>query len=145
MKRARAIAACLAASLLAAGCGSGQAGSTGGDAFSFAIKSDPGLLDPAQVQNTNTYTALSLAYDTLVHVAPNGRVVSGLAKKWNVKPSSVTFTLRRGVTCGDGSPVTASTIAANVAHLTDPATRSPAYGVVVPAGLTAKRTTPPAP
>lgn len=140
MKTARAVAACLAASLLAAGCGSvdGQAGSTGGDAFSFAIKSDPGLLDPAQVQNTTTYTALSLAYDTLVNVEADGRIVSGLAEKWHVTPSSVTFTLRRGVTCADGSPVTADTIAANVAHITDPATKSPAYGVLVPEGLTAK-------
>ncbi|MFD7063502.1 ABC transporter substrate-binding protein [Streptomyces sp. NPDC059906] len=140
MNRARAVAACLAASLLAAGCGgaSGQAGSAGGDAFSFAIKSDPGLLDPAQVQNTNTYTALSLAYDTLVNIGPDGRIVSGLAEKWDVKPSSVTFTLRQNATCADGSPVTASTIAANVAHITDPATKSPAYGVVVPQGMTAK-------
>ncbi|WP_433404637.1 ABC transporter substrate-binding protein [Streptomyces sp. CA-146814] len=139
MKRAKAISACLAASLLAAGCGSvAPAGSSGGDAFSFAIKSDPGLLDPAQVQNTTTYTALSLAYDTLVHAGPDGRMVSGLAERWDVRPASVTFTLRRGVTCADGSPVTASTIAANVAHIADPATKSPAYGVVVPEGLTAK-------
>ncbi|MFF0740275.1 ABC transporter substrate-binding protein [Streptomyces sp. NPDC004111] len=140
MNRARATAACLAASLLVAGCGSGsgQAGSAGGDAFSFAIKSDPGLLDPAQVQNTTTYTALSLAYDTLVNIGPDGRVVPGLAEKWQVEPSSVTFTLRRGVTCGDGSPVTAGTIAANVDHVTDPATKSPASGVVVPEGLRAK-------
>ncbi|MFJ4781574.1 ABC transporter substrate-binding protein [Streptomyces sp. NPDC088762] len=139
MKRAKALSACLAVSLLAAGCGSAaQAGSSGNDAFSFAIKSDPGLLDPAQVQNTNTYTALSLAYDTLVHAGPDGRIVSGLAEKWEVKPASVTFTLRRGVTCADGSPVTAGTVAANVAHITDPATKSPAYGVVVPEGLTAK-------
>ncbi|MFI8828223.1 ABC transporter substrate-binding protein [Streptomyces sp. NPDC053431] len=137
--RAKAMSAFLAVSLLAAGCGSvTRAGSSGGDAFSYAIKSDPGLLDPAQVQNTTTYTALSLAYDTLVHAGPDGRIVTGLAEKWDVRPASVTFTLRRGVTCADGSPVTASTVAANVAHVTDPATKSPAYGVVVPEGLTAK-------
>ncbi|MCS0603457.1 ABC transporter substrate-binding protein [Streptomyces sp. LP11] len=138
MKRAKAAGVCLAVSLLAAGCGTGQAGSVGGDAFSFAIRSDPGLLDPAQVQNTTTYTALSLAYDTLVGIAADGEVTPGLAEKWAVGPSSVTFTLRRGVTCSDGTPVTPSTIAANVAHLTDPATKSPAYGVVVPQGLKAR-------
>ncbi|MFJ9344625.1 ABC transporter substrate-binding protein [Streptomyces sp. NPDC101733] len=137
MTRAQAIAACIAASLLAAGCGATPAGQAGGDAFSFAIKSDPGLLDPAQVQKTTTYTALSLAYDTLVNTGSDGRITSGLADTWNVTPTSVTFTLRRGVTCADGSPVTASTIARNVAHITDPATKSPAYGVLVPAGLTA--------
>ncbi|MEU9099920.1 ABC transporter substrate-binding protein [Streptomyces sp. NPDC048361] len=138
MTKANAIAACLAVSLLAAGCGTGRAGSAGGDTFSYAIKSDPGLLDPAQVQNTTTYTALSLAYDTLVNIGPDGRVVSGLADRWDVAPSSVTFTLRPGVTCADGSPVTPRTVASNVAHLTDPATKSPALGVVVPQGLTAK-------
>ncbi|MFD6433750.1 ABC transporter substrate-binding protein [Streptomyces venezuelae] len=138
MKKAKAVAACLTVSLLAAGCGTGRAGSAGGDTFSYAIKSDPGLLDPAQVRNTTTYTALSLAYDTLVHIEPDGRVTPGLAEKWDVRPSSVTFTMRRGVTCADGSPVTARTIAANVSHLTDPATKSPALGVVVPQGLSAK-------
>ncbi|MFG2623014.1 ABC transporter substrate-binding protein [Streptomyces sp. NPDC048507] len=138
MKRAQAAAACIAASLLVAGCGATPAGSSGGDAFSFAIKSDPGLLDPAQVQKTTTYTALSLAYDTLVNTGADGRIVSGLADSWKVTPTQVTFTLRRGVTCSDGSPVTASTVARNVAHLTDPATRSPAYGVLVPEGLSAR-------
>ncbi|MCK8680678.1 ABC transporter substrate-binding protein [Streptomyces lichenis] len=138
-RSAKAVSACLSAALLVAGCGGvAPAGSTGGDAFSYAIRSDPGLLDPAQVQNTTTYTALSLAYDTLVHTGPDGRTVPGLAEKWSVTPASVTFTLRPGTTCSDGSPVTASTVAANVAHLTDPATKSPAYGVVVPEGLTAE-------
>ncbi|MFJ9776912.1 ABC transporter substrate-binding protein [Kitasatospora sp. NPDC101157] len=138
MRRAQAAAACLAASLLAAGCGAAPAGSVGGDPFTFAIKSDPGLLDPAQVQDTTTYTALSLAYDTLVNTGADGSIVSGLADHWSVTPDSVTFTLRRGVTCADGSPVTPSTVAENVSYITDPATKSPALGVVIPEGLTAK-------
>lgn len=138
MTRARVMAWCTAVSLLAAGCGTAQpAGSTGGDTFSFAVKGDPGLLDPAQVRNTTTYTALSLAYDTLIHVTPDGEIVSGLAKKWDVRPSSVTFTLRRDVTCADGSRVTPDTIAQNVRHVTDPATKSPTLGVTVPEGLKA--------
>ncbi|MFH8574075.1 ABC transporter substrate-binding protein [Streptomyces sp. NPDC017993] len=141
--RARVMAWCTAVSLLAAGCGAAQqAGAAGGDTFSFAIKGDPGLLDPAQVRNTNTYTALSLAYDTLIHITQDGKVVSGLARKWQVRPSSVTFTLRRDVTCADGSRVTPGTIAENVRHLTDPATKSPTLGVTVPEGLTAKADTP---
>lgn len=138
MTRARVMAWCTAVSLLAAGCGTAQpAGSAGGDTFSFAVKGDPGLLDPAQVRNTTTYTALSLAYDTLIHVTPDGKVVSGLAGKWDVRPSSVTFTLRRDVTCADGSRVTPETVAANVRHVTDPATKSPTLGVTVPEGLKA--------
>ncbi|MFD3513895.1 ABC transporter substrate-binding protein [Streptomyces sp. NPDC058657] len=133
---------CTAAMLLAAGCGSPpSAGSVGGDTFSFAVKGDPGLLDPAQVRNTTTYTALSLAYDTLVHVEPDGKVVSGVARSWEVGPSSVTFALRPDVTCSDGSPVTPATVAENVRHLTDPATKSPTLGVTVPEGLTAKADT----
>ncbi|MFF1715536.1 ABC transporter substrate-binding protein [Streptomyces sp. NPDC058268] len=138
MTRARVMAWCTAVSLLAAGCGTAQpAGSAGGDTFSFAVKGDPGLLDPAQVRNTNTYTALSLAYDTLIHVTPKGKVVSGLARTWDVHPSSVTFALRRDVTCADGSRVTPDTVAENVRHVTDPATKSPTLGVTVPQGLKA--------
>ncbi|MBY8883700.1 ABC transporter substrate-binding protein [Streptomyces sp. PTM05] len=138
MKTPRVVVAGIAAStLLLAGCGAPTAGTKGGETFAFALKSDPGSLDPALAQSTSTYTALSLAYDTLVNVDSDGRVVSGLAGSWKVRPSSVTFTLRKGVTCADGSPVTPDTIAANVRHITDPRTASPAYGVVVPEGLTA--------
>ncbi|GAA3106473.1 ABC transporter substrate-binding protein [Streptosporangium carneum] len=129
-------------SLLAAACGGAESSPSGkpveGGTFSFALPADPGLLDPAMGILGVTNTVLSLAYDTLVNQTPDGKIVPGLAEKWDVKPDSVTFTLRKDVTCSDGSKLTAADVAENVNHIADPATKSPIYGVLVPAGMTAK-------
>ncbi|WP_433432827.1 ABC transporter substrate-binding protein [Nonomuraea sp. CA-141351] len=138
-----AVAALAGLALLTAACGGTTSGpeqgkpATGGT-FTFAIPADPGALDPATAVLTVTNNVLSLAYDTLVSVDESGKTVPALAEKWDVKPNSVTFTLRKGVTCSDGSPVTPSNVADNVNHIADPATKSPIYGVLVPAGMKAK-------
>ncbi|MEV1179408.1 ABC transporter substrate-binding protein, partial [Nonomuraea sp. NPDC049784] len=139
-----AVAALAGLALLTAACGGTTSGpeqqgkpATGGT-FTFAIPADPGALDPAMGVLSVTNNVLSLAYDTLVSVDESGKIVPALAEKWDVKPESVTFTLRKGVTCSDGSPVTPSNVADNVNHIADPATKSPIYGVLVPAGMKAK-------
>ncbi|GII90420.1 ABC transporter substrate-binding protein [Sinosporangium siamense] len=142
--RSTALAALGALGLLAAACGGGGESGGGGNVasaenatFTAAIGADPGLLDPATGVLSITNFALKFAYDSLVH-NEDGKVVSGLAEKWDVKPDSVTFTIRKDVTCSDGSKVTPSQIAQNFTHIADPATKSPIYGVLVPAGIVAK-------
>ncbi|MEV8636913.1 ABC transporter substrate-binding protein [Streptosporangium sp. NPDC051023] len=130
-------------SLLAAACGgAADDGSSGksaeGGTFSYALAADPGVLDPAMGIMGITNAVLSLAYDTLVNQTSDGKIIPGLAEKWDVKPDSVTFTLRKDVTCSDGSKLTAADVAENVNHIADPATKSPIYGVLIPAGMTAK-------
>ncbi|MEU6410553.1 ABC transporter substrate-binding protein [Microbispora sp. NPDC046933] len=127
--------------LLAVACGGGSGstpGAAGGGTLTFAIGSDPGALDPATGVLAVTNAVLSLAYDTLTYTGPDGKIMPGLAEKWEVRPDSVTFTLRRDVTCSDGSKLTPRTVADNVNHITDPATKSPIYGVLVPAGTKAE-------
>ncbi|MER6178731.1 ABC transporter substrate-binding protein [Streptosporangium sp. NPDC001681] len=130
-----------ALSLFAAACGgtadSPSGGPADGGTFSFAIGSDPGVLDPAMGVLSVTNTVLSPACDTLTRVGPDGKVIPGLAEKWDVKPDSVTFTLRKEVTCSDGSKLISADVAANVNHIVDPATKSPMYGVLVPTGMKA--------
>ncbi|MEV4189593.1 ABC transporter substrate-binding protein, partial [Streptosporangium canum] len=137
------VAAVLGAlSLSVAACGgtadSPSGGSAGGGTFTFAISSDPGVLDPAMGVLSVTNTVLSLAYDTLARIGPDGKIIPGLAEKWDVKPDSVTFTLRKDVTCSDGSKLTPTDVAANVNHIADPASKSPIYGVLVPTGMKAE-------
>ncbi|SDM27012.1 peptide/nickel transport system substrate-binding protein [Nonomuraea maritima] len=141
-----AVAALAGLALLTAACG----GTTGapqqqpqgapvtGGTFTYAIPADPGVLDPAMAVLSVTNNVLSMAYDTLVGTGENGEIVPRLAEKWDVKPESVTFTLRKDATCSDGSPVTASNVADNVNHIADPATKSPIYGVFVPVGMKAE-------
>ncbi|MFC4116270.1 ABC transporter substrate-binding protein [Nonomuraea zeae] len=137
--RKPAAAALTALALLAAACGGTDGGTAAtGGTFTFALPADPGALDPAMGVLSVTNTVLSLAYDPLVHYSAAGKIVPGLAETWQVKPDSVTFTLRKGATCSDGAPLTASDVAASVNHIADPATKSPVYGVFVPVGMQAK-------
>ncbi|MEV4568903.1 ABC transporter substrate-binding protein [Nonomuraea sp. NPDC049419] len=129
-----------ALALLAAGCGGtgAEGGPAGGGTFTYALPADPGVLDPAMGVLNVTNTTLSLAYDTLVGVDAEGRIVPALAQKWDVEPDKVTFTMRKDAVCSDGSPVTPSDVAASVNHITDPATKSSIYGVLVPTGMKAE-------
>lgn len=135
-------AALTALALLAAACGGtgteGGGGPAGGGTFTYALPADPGVLDPATGVLSVTITTLSLAYDTLTRVTADGKIVPSLAERWTVEPDKVTFTLRKGATCSDGAPVTPSDVAAGVNHIADPATKSPVYGVLVPAGMKAE-------
>ncbi|MFF5213056.1 ABC transporter substrate-binding protein [Streptosporangium sp. NPDC000396] len=130
--------------LLVASCGAAPStpGVVGGLAdnatFTAAIPADPGALDPATGILSVTNTVLNFAYDTLVGMRPDGTLTPALATKWDIRPESVTFTLRKDVTCADGSPVTPSVVAENFTHIADPATKSPVYGVLVPAGIKAE-------
>ncbi|MGV9778908.1 ABC transporter substrate-binding protein [Streptosporangium sp. NPDC003464] len=142
MRNTGAAAVLGALGLFATACGGAADPPSGGPAvggtFTFAISADPGVLDPAMGVLSVTNAVLSLAYDTLVQITPDGKIVSGLAEKWDVKPDSVTFTLRKDVTCSDGSKLTPADVAANVDHITDPATKSPVNGVLVPTGMKAE-------
>jgi peptide/nickel transport system substrate-binding protein len=139
-----AIGVCAAATLLA-GCGGGDDGGGGGGGgepvdggtFSFAINADPGNLDPQASAATNLYQMSHFAYDSLVYVDADGKVVSGLAEDWSVEGSTVTLTLKDGITCSDGSPFTAADAAENLTYLADPENQSPFLGVFVPADVQA--------
>lgn len=137
MRHRTLLVAVSALALATAGCGGGTAsGRTqlADDAtFSAAIPADPGKLDPGTAVLSVTNTTLSFAYDTLVYQDPSGKVISGLADSWTTTPTSVTFTLHKGVTCSDGSPLTASQVAQNFTWVTDPKNKSPLLGVFIPA------------
>ncbi|MBA2896140.1 ABC transporter substrate-binding protein [Nonomuraea soli] len=136
----RKTAAVAAFALLTAGCGSSPSAeqpATGTGTFTVALAADPGVLDPAMGVLSATNTALSVAYESLVTVGEDGKTAPGLAEKWEIKPDSVTFTLRKDITCSDGSKLTPADVADNVNHIVNPDTKSPIYGVLIPAGMKA--------
>jgi peptide/nickel transport system substrate-binding protein len=134
---------CVAALLLAACGGSGGAGATGakrfanGGTFTWAVSSDPGNLDPLMTVLSLTRGIDAFLYDRLVYQKTGGTFVSGLASKWQATPTSATFTLAKGVTCADGSPLKASDVAGNFSFIADPKNQSPLLGVFVSPGLKA--------
>ncbi len=131
-----AVSITLFGALLLAAC-NGSSGSTDGGranasnkTFTMALASDPGVFDPYHSQLIFGYA--KLAYDSLVNIQPDGKVVSGLAEKWSADARSATFDLRPGITCSDGTPLTATQVAAAIGYVSDPKNKSPQYGVNVP-------------
>ena len=85
----------------------GRASSKG--AVAVALAGDPGKLDPQLTLLQNARQLADFTYDTLVNQLPGGgKIVSGLASSWKVlSPTKVRFTLHKGITCSDGTKMTA--------------------------------------
>ena len=134
MRRLPNLAAVLvSACLVAAGCGSKShqpTHSADNGTFTFAIPGDPGAFDPYHNSKVMTYS--SLAYDSLVNRRPDGRFVSGIAERWTADANSAIFTLRKDVTCSDGTPSSATDVASAINYVSNPANGSPRYGVQTP-------------
>jgi ABC-type transport system substrate-binding protein len=86
----------------------GRAAVASGGTLTYAVDQDPGALDPHMTVLSVTREMAKFAYDTLVYTDEDGETVPGLAEAWEVEGNALTYTLREGVTCADGSPLTAS-------------------------------------
>ena len=128
-----------AAILVTSGAGSvamAAAGDSG--TFTMTLSADPGNLDPQSSPTSALFQATKFAYDSLVSMAPeDGAIQSQLATKWSVDGTAVELTLAEGITCSDGSPLTASDVVANLDYVGDPANQSPFLGTYYPVGATA--------
>lgn len=129
----------VAAGCLAAGCGASSDSPTSQDdevryavdgTFTRSTPADPVSFDPYHSPGALGYD--DLLYDPLVNLTPDGEFVSGLAEEWTVDATTATFTLRDDVTCSDGSPLTASQVAADIAYVSDPANGAVLYGLHTP-------------
>ncbi|MEU8125393.1 ABC transporter substrate-binding protein [Spirillospora sp. NPDC049024] len=136
---------CLALAATAlAGCGGssssgGTAGVVDGGTFTLGLSSDPGDLDPQMGAGSSLFAVTQFAYDTLVSAdGKTGEIRSALAKSWQAEGTSVTLTLADGITCSDGSPLTASDVADNLNFVGDPKNKSPFLGTYLPPGTKAK-------
>jgi peptide/nickel transport system substrate-binding protein len=74
------------------------------------------LWDPALSPSSYTITYLGLVYDRLVHTAPDGSLVPGLAESWEYSDDGtvLTFDLREGVNFQDGEVFDAEAVKANI-------------------------------
>ncbi|HEV2592698.1 MAG TPA: ABC transporter substrate-binding protein [Gaiellaceae bacterium] len=103
----------------------------------LAIPGDPGNLDPQMTVLQTTRYVDTYAYDTLVSLVGPGKIASGVAQAWKVvSPKKVEFTLRRDVTCSDGTKLTASVVKQNLDFVGNPANKSPLLGLFMPVGAT---------
>jgi peptide/nickel transport system substrate-binding protein len=151
MMRKHSLLATAAVAVLLAGCGgSGGGGSSnggggGGDAeyadggtFTYGISSDPGNLDPQMGAGSSLFAVTQFAYDPLVSVdGETGEIKSQLAESWDVQDTTVTLTLKEGITCADGTDLTATAAADSLNFVADEKNQSPFLGTFIPVGATA--------
>ncbi|MFB9925160.1 ABC transporter substrate-binding protein [Amycolatopsis halotolerans] len=108
-----------------------------GKTFTYAIPTDPGTLDPAITVLSVARNIDGFLYDSLINLDSKGQPEAALAEKWEADTTTASFTLRKGVACADGSPLTANDVAANINFIGDPANKSPLAGVTVKSGTKA--------
>jgi len=125
----------------AAGAGSASASAAqkyaSGQNATIILPSDPGSLDPDLTSLSVALQADLFMYDSLINFTPAGQLESGLASKWSGTATTASYTLNKGVTCSDGTPLTASTVADNINFIGNVKNASSRLGVWVEPGTTA--------
>lgn len=109
----------LVAGTVLAGCGTKAETGTGGETgkpseakeqvFRMNLSTEPPSLDPAQVQDQVSNTVLVALYEGLTRNDGTGKIVPGIAEKWDISDDQLTYTfhLRKDAKWSNGDPVTA--------------------------------------
>ena len=127
-----AIAAALVAAIALSACGgsSDDGGGGGGGASTGAARRAPSItvgtkaaplsLDPARNGNgADNQLYMTLAYEPLIKLLPDGRLGPGLATSWRYldeQQKVFELTLRRGAKFSDGTPVTPQAVVDSIRH-----------------------------
>jgi peptide/nickel transport system substrate-binding protein len=126
------------ATATAGGSGSASAASyVNGKTATVLLPNDPGSLDPDLAYIDDALEVDYFLYDSLISFTPSGQAESNLASKWSGTTTTASYTLKPGATCSDGSPLTASTVAANINFVANAKNASSRLNVWVPAGAVA--------
>lgn len=110
-KQVRALSVAASAALALSACTTGGK-EAGGDTNTIrtAINAAPTTFTPWTAQTRDDYDVSRLLFNTLVRRGANNKIVPALASSWKATPTKATFTLRRGATCADGTPITAKVV-----------------------------------
>lgn len=147
-RKYRNIAGIAVMALALAACGGGSSTSNSGGAssggtpasggtFTLALGSDPGTVNPYKSTGGLNRQVYAFAYDTLVGRGTDGKAVPQLASSWTTTDTTVTYTIKTGVTCSDGTALKPSDIAADFNYIKDPKTLSPWVALSLPVKYTA--------
>lgn len=85
------------------------------DSLTVGVILVPDQWDPAGFNWIQSLQLQQAAYDSLIHLNPDGSFSPGLAAEWEyLDPTTFVFTLRDNVTFSDGTPVNADAVKANL-------------------------------
>jgi peptide/nickel transport system substrate-binding protein len=116
---------------------SNRANAGAGKTLIFAQPGDADTLDPADITSRDTMNIAHQLFAALYSVSTNGELEPYLAESSSFSPDgkSITFKLRPGLSCEDGTPLTARDVAYSFDRARDPrlAFTGSAGGFVIPA------------
>jgi peptide/nickel transport system substrate-binding protein len=75
-----------------------------------------GALDTWNPETSSTGEMWLNVYSTLLLEDPHGQLTGYLASSWTDTPTTMKFTLKKGITCSDGTHLTASDVAASLKY-----------------------------
>jgi ABC-type transport system substrate-binding protein len=109
--------------LLLGACGPGPAPSS---RLEYYLSADPASLDPARSTDVQSGEVVTLLFDNLVQLDPDGALRPGLATRWEADAAGrrYTFHLRRGATFHDGRPIGATEVRASFLRALAPGTQA---------------------
>jgi peptide/nickel transport system substrate-binding protein/oligopeptide transport system substrate-binding protein len=109
--------------LLLGACGPGSAPA---NRLEYYLSADPASLDPARSTDVQSGEVVTLLFDNLVQLDPDGVLRPGLATRWEADSTGrrYTFYLRRGAAFHDGRPIGASEVRASFLRALAPGTQA---------------------
>lgn len=106
------------------GCGGSSGAPSGGSGektITFANTTDVSSLDPRNANSTAMATILAHLYNGLLKTDEKGKVIPDLAESYKqISPTEWEFTLKKGVTFQDGTPLTADDVKYTIDTIADP-------------------------
>lgn len=95
--------------LAVSGCGTFGDSASGEQVLRVNNQEEPGSLHPQKAQGTHDSWVLEHIFEGLTKKSVDGKVIPGMAKKWEVSNDGLTYTfhLRDKITWSNGDPVTA--------------------------------------
>ncbi len=105
--------------------GTAHAQRPGPDTLVVAQTTDPDSLDPAQIRSRDASNIAQHVFATLYEVDREGNLSPYLAESYAISDSGteISFKLRSGLTCDDGSKLSAQDVAYSFQRAADPANR----------------------
>jgi len=118
-------AAAASTAAASAGAAASAAKPTAGGTLTVGFAGDMESGDPFLNSSIHGKSIALHMFDNLIEVAPDGKLVPGLAESWKVAdPKTISFTLRKGVKFHNGEDFNADAAKFSIDRMKDPATKS---------------------
>jgi peptide/nickel transport system substrate-binding protein len=92
------------------------------DTLTIAQSADMESMEPDNLNSLSSINIADLLWGTLLNITPDGKLVPAMASsyQWNSAGTEITFDIKPGLTCEDGSPLTAEDVVYTFNRAADP-------------------------